>query len=471
MMNKNKNKQEDAQRWACGVCSYAYISEQGDSLYGIAPGTLFDELPDDWRCPWCGALKSEFYAEQAQTGNIMKNIMNTTLRQDIDWVGYVDWTVRDFHSYHTARGATYNAYLLRDEKTALIDTVKAPFAESLLARIATLTDLAKVDYVVCNHAEPDHAGALSQVMAALPNATLLCNKKCSDTLSMYHDTSRWKIQQVGTGQTVSLGRRTLQFIDTPMVHWPESMFTYVPEEKLLFSMDAFGQHYATSQRFDDEEDLNVIMEEAKSYYANIIMFYGKRVQKVLAQASELEIEMIAPSHGLIWRKYIPNIIAAYKDWAACRAQPKVLVVYDSMWKSTERMARAILEGASSAGVQAKLIHVRHSSRTRIVMEILDAAAVAFGSPTLNNCMMPEVAALLTYLKGLRPMGKAGMAFGSYGWGRGGPKAINEWLEEMKWDILHEPIEAQYRPLPKILETCRAAGGILAERALQVAGEE
>jgi flavorubredoxin len=207
--------------------------------------------------------------------------VNSTLRENIDWVGCVDWTIRDFHGYSTDRGVTYNAYLVRDEKTALIDTVKKPFVDELLQNIAAITDLASVDYVVCNHAEPDHAGGMARVMELLPNATLVCNKKCAAALGQHHDATGWKTRIVATGDTLTLGRRTLEFTETPMLHWPESMFTYVPEEKLLFSMDMFGQHYSSSQRFDDEVPLCTVMAEAKAYYANIMVPFGRLVSKVL----------------------------------------------------------------------------------------------------------------------------------------------------------------------------------------------
>ena len=396
--------------------------------------------------------------------------MNTTLCENIDWVGYVDWTIRDFHSYNTRRGATYNAYLVRDEKTALIDTVKAPYAEQLLQNVAALSELSTVDYVVCNHAEPDHSSALPRVMQALSGAALVCNKKCKAVLGQHYDTSSWKIQVVADGDTVSLGKRTLQFIETPMVHWPESMFTYVSQEKLLFSMDAFGQHYASSQRFDDEVSLCTVMEEAKTYYANIVMPLGKPVAACLKRAATLEIEMIAPSHGVIWRSEVAKIVAAYQNWAVCRPKPKVLVIYDTMWEGTGRMARAILAGASLPGVETVLIHVRSSNLTRIATEVIDAATVAFGSATLNRGMMPMAAAVLCYLQGLRPVGKAGFAFGSYGWGKGGPEAIDQWLRTMQWEILREPLRAHYRPTPEVLDQCRAAGKLLAERAKETAAD-
>jgi flavorubredoxin len=391
--------------------------------------------------------------------------MNTTLRENIDWVGYVDWNVRDFHSYDTEHGATYNAYLVRDEKTALIDTVKAPYAENLLRNVSALCDPAKVDFVVCNHAEPDHSGALPEVLRAMPNSTLVCDKKCVDALGEHYDMSKCKIRIVATGDSLSLGKRSLKFVETPMVHWPESMFTFVPEEKLLFSMDAFGQHIATSERFDDETSLCTVMEEAKAYYANIVMPYGKSVKACLDRTAELEIEMIAPSHGVIWRTYHKKILAAYRNWMECRARPKVLVIFDTMWESTAAMADAIRDGASIEGMQVKLISIRRSNLTRIATEVLDAAAIAFGSATLNHGMMPMAAATLSYLEGLRPRDKSAFAFGSYGWGRGGAEGVDKQLQAIGWEILRAPILSKYRPTPEILEECRAAGHMLAEKAL------
>ncbi|UCC43701.1 MAG: FprA family A-type flavoprotein [Candidatus Zixiibacteriota bacterium] len=394
--------------------------------------------------------------------------MNTELRKNITWVGYIDWTVRDFHGYTAERGTTYNAYLIQDDKTALVDTVKAPFGHRLLQNISNLTSLNSIDYVVCNHAEPDHAGALPEIMAALPNATLVLDQKCMDALSEHGDMSGWRTKIVKTGDTVTLGNRTLRFIETPMVHWPESMFTLVPEEKLLFSMDAFGQHYASTQRFADEISLGTVMNETRAYYANILMPYGKQIAKVLKQMDTIDIEMIAPSHGLIWRTHIAELLEAYGNWAAHQPKRKILVIYDTMWESTGEMARAILEGASLNDVDAQLIHVRSSNLTHIATESLEAAAIAFGSSTLNNGMMPMAAAVMTYLKGLRPQGKAGFSFGSFGWGRGGPEAVHDFMESMKWEMLREPLKSKYRPSSEILDECRNAGRMLAEKAKEMA---
>ena len=394
--------------------------------------------------------------------------MSNTLRENIDWVGYVDWSVRDFHGYATHRGATYNSYLIRDEKTALIDTVKGPYARNLLDNISELTELENVDYVICNHAEPDHSGAMAKVLKALPNATLVCNAKCEKALSQHHDTTGWKVQLVKSGDTLSLGKRTLQFIDTPMVHWPESMFTYAQEDKILFSMDAFGQHYATSLRFDDEVMICTAMEEAKVYYANIVTPFGRQVANVLKAAEVLDIEMIAPSHGVIWRKHVSEIVEAYRNWSAYRPKRKVLVIYDTMWNSTGQMAQAIHEGASIDGVTAELIDIRASNLTKIAADVLDAATIAFGSSTLNNGLLPMAGAVLTYLKGLRPAGKVGFAFGSYGWMTGGPAAVEEYYKALKWELVREPLVAQYCPTEEVLEECRKAGRALAEKAMEMA---
>ena len=391
------------------------------------------------------------------------------LTDSVHWVGYIDWSIRDFHGYSADRGTTYNAYLVQDEKTALVDTVKDPHADELLRNISALTDPAKVDYVVCNHAEPDHAGALPAVMKAMPNATLVCNKKCVSALSEHFDISGWDIKVVATDDTISLGNRTLKFIDTPMVHWPESMFTFLVEEGILMSMDAFGQHNATSKRFDDEVLLCTAMQEAKAYYANIIMPYGKQAAGALKKTDMLGIKMIAPSHGIIWRSNVETILKAYRNWSASKPKPKVMVVYDSMWGSTGRMAQAIHDGVATEGVESTQIHIRRSTLTHIATEMLDSAAVAFGSSTLNRNMMPMAGAVLTYLKGLRPLDKAAFAFGSYGWGPGGPEAVNEYLEALQWDIVREPLKSKYVPSPEILDECRDAGKMLAVKAKQLAG--
>lgn len=394
--------------------------------------------------------------------------MNRLVVDGVYWVGWIDWTIRDFHGYETKDGSTYNSYLLLDDEPTLIDAVKEPYAEYLLQNIAELLPPEKIRWVVCNHAEPDHSGALEKVLKACPNATLVCDAKCQKTLSRYFDVSNWKFKIVQTGDSLKIGRRTLEFIETPMAHWPESMATWLPDAGLLFSMDAFGQHYASSERFDDEVEWPLIREEAKTYVANILMLYGVPVAKAVAAVRTLAPKIIAPSHGIIWRTRVDDILNAYSEWDVCRPKKKVLIFYDTMWKSTEKMAQAIFEGASEVeGVDVRKIYVRASHRTIVATEILDAATVAVGSATLNMGMMPALADALTYVKGLRPVGKAGFAFGSYGWGRGGAEDVEKVLQEMKVELLRPVLKANYLPDAADLAECRAAGRMLAERAAGV----
>ncbi|OVE74736.1 hypothetical protein BVX97_06430 [bacterium E08(2017)] len=393
--------------------------------------------------------------------------MSSHVCEGVDWVGYVDSGIRDFHGYHTNRGSTYNAYLVRDEKTALIDTVKEPYADDLLESVGRIASARSVDFVVCNHAEPDHSSALPAVMKAMPQAELVCNAKCKAALEKHYDTSEWNFKVISDGESISLGTTTLQFIDTPMVHWPESMFTYCPERKVLFSMDAFGQHYASENRFDDEEPLDIVMEEAKTYYANIVMLYGKPIKRVLDKAGGLDIDIVAPSHGVIWRKHLGEILKAYNEWVVCKSSKKVIVLYDTMWQSTSKMAEAIAEGASAQGVQVKLLNARTTHITDLATESLDAAVFAVGSPTLNKTLMPQVAACLTYLKGLAPVGKAGFAFGSYGWSSGGTKEVEKYLDDMKFEVIMEPVDCQFVPGDDALKRCREAGRAMAAKAVEM----
>ncbi len=396
--------------------------------------------------------------------------MHRNIVEGVHWVGAVDWNIRDFHGYVTERGSTYNAYLVLDKEPALVDSVKAPFAATLLQNVAELANPADIRWVVCNHAEPDHSGALPAVMAACPQATLVCDQKCRDTLAIYYDTANWKFRIVKTGDQLPLGRRTLEFIETPMTHWPESMATWIPQDRLLFSMDAFGQHYATSGRFDDEVQEHVLFFETKTYVANILMLYAVPVAKAVAAVRQLDPQIIAPSHGVVWRSQVQRMLDLYDRWDVCAPERKVLVIYDTMWRSTEAMAEAIVAGALAEGgpaVDVKLFHVRATTGTRLATEMLDAAAFAAGSPTLNGTLMPAMADALTYLKGLRPAHKAGFAFGSYGWGRGGPEEVEQYLHAMKVELLRPVLKLNYKPAPAGLAECRAAGALLARHALKV----
>ncbi len=392
--------------------------------------------------------------------------MDTKLTDGVFWVGFIDWAVRDFHGYTTSRGSTYNAYLVQGEKAALIDTVKAPYVGTYLENIKAHLPLEKIDYIVCNHAEPDHSGGLPATMRACPNATLLCNAKCKDALARHYDVAGWKIQIVKDSETFSLGGKTLQFFDTPMVHWPESMATYVIEEEILFSMDAFGQHYASGFRFDDESDMCEVMQEAKTYYANIVLPYGRPVAATLARLGGLKLKLVAPSHGVIWRSHFAQIVEAYQAWMVCKPVKKVVVAYCSMWGSTRAMAEAVAAGAEELPVDVKLINVDATSDTQIVTEVMDCAAFAAGSATLNMGIMPRMAATLTYLRGLKPVGKRSFAFGSYGWASKGCEEAAQYLQAMQAAPVCDPVNCRFAPDAETLAKCRAAGRALAEAAMQ-----
>ncbi len=366
------------------------------------------------------------------------------LSPGVYWVGAIDWSLRNFHGYTTDRGATYNAYLIVDEKVALIDTVKAPFAEALFTRIQHILPLERIDYIVSNHVEMDHSGAIPAAMARMPHATLVT----SDPQGLKGLTAHYgnyPYRAVKGGDSLSLGQRTLRFVPTPMLHWPDNMVTYCPEEKILFSNDAFGQHYASSVRFDDEAPLEEVMQEAAKYYANIVMPYPSQAKGALKAFEPLEIGMIAPSHGVVWRGHAPAILDAYARWSDNAPQEAAVVVFQSMWHSTERMALAIAEGFAARGIPVKLRDLTVCHRSDIMTDILQAKYLAVGSPTLNNNLLPDVAAFLSYFRGLSPKGRAGFAFGSYGWSGQSIGQVEDALVAAGVTLLCDKIRQPYVP--------------------------
>ena len=381
---------------------------------------------------------------------------------NIYWVGGVDWNLRYFHGYLTPRGTTYNAYLIIDEKITLVDTVKSYLAEEMLCRIKCLIDPERIDYLVVNHVEMDHSGSVPVIMEAAPKATIVTSPNGKKGLDRHFKTN-WEYKICNSGEELSIGAHTLKFVQTPMVHWPDNMVTYVPEAKLLFSNDAFGQHIATFERFDDELGWDIVHEEAGKYYANIVFPYGDQVKKALEVVSQIPLDIIAPSHGLIWRKHIPDILNVYQGWANYDAEQKALIVYDTMWGSTLQIAQALKDGLEEAGVPTTIRFLQTSHISDIVPDILSAKAVLIGSPTINNGMLPTVSAFLTYIKGLRPKKRIGMAFGSYGWGGQGAKEVQAFLKDsMGWEVPMELTNIQYRPDPEELDAAKESGAKLGE---------
>jgi len=388
------------------------------------------------------------------------------LLENIFWVGAVDWNVRHFHgfTYSTHRGTTYNAYLIVDEKTALVDSVYGPFAEEMIERIREIIDPSEIDYVVANHVETDHSGAISEILKLAPEAKVVGTARCKDGLQK-HYFDNWDFQVVKTGDEISLGERSLKFIEAPMLHWPDSMFTYIEKNALLLPNDAFGQHLATSKRFDDEVDEKILMEEAAKYYANILWPFSQLVIRKIEEIQKLglKISMIAPSHGIIWHSNPTKIVEAYLRWAKGESGRKVLVVYDTMWGSTEKMAKAMVEGISSEGVETMLFRLPFSDRGDIIKELLEAKGILIGSSTINNGVLPTMAPFLEELQGLRPRNKVAAAFGSYGWGGGAVKTIEEKLEKAGMEIVAPALTVKWVPDKSEIQKCFEFGKEFAKK--------
>lgn len=376
--------------------------------------------------------------------------------EDVFWVGAVDWNIRHFHgfTFSTHRGTTYNCYLILDEKNVLVDTVYAPFTEEMLENIREVIDPSEIDYVIANHVESDHSGAISEILKLAPQAEVVGTEKCKEGLQK-HYFGNWDFRVVKTGDHISLGERDLQFVEAPMLHWPDSMFTYIPQDRLLMPNDAFGQHWATSQRFDDRVDEHTLMDKAAKYYANILWPFSSLVIRKIDEIQDLglDIDMIAPSHGLIWRKNPDKIVKAYLRWAKGEAQEKILVVYDTIWGSTEKMAKAIINGIISEDVETTLLRLPFSDVGEILKELLEAKGILIGSSTINNGLLPEVAPFLVELEGLRPKSKVGAAFGSYGWGGGAVKVIEDTLKKAGIKITASSLEVKWVPNEEELQKC------------------
>jgi flavorubredoxin len=381
------------------------------------------------------------------------------IKKNVYWVGALDWNIRDFHGYSTPNGSTYNAYLVIDEKIALFDTVKKPFKNDLIERISEIIDPKRIDYLVVNHVEMDHSGSVPEIVELIGPEKVVCSPMGKKALMDHFNREDWPYHVVETGQTLKLGKKTVSFLETRMLHWPDSMMSYIPEDKLLLSSDGFGQHWATSQRFDDEVEATDLFSHAAKYYANILLLFSPLVQKLIAKVVEMgiDIDMIAPDHGLIWRKDPGGIIRAYQRWSRQESLNKALVVYDTMWQATEKMANAIGEGLKAEGVDYKVFNLKLSHRSDVMAELLDTRALVLGSSTINNGMMPTMADLLSYMKGLRPVGKIGAAFGSYGWSGEAVKLISEAMREMNIDLVGDGVRVKYSPRKEDLQRCFELG--------------
>ncbi len=382
------------------------------------------------------------------------------LTKGVYWVGVVDWAIRKFHGQElsTHRGSSYNAYLITDEKSVLVDTVWGPFQEQLIKNIREVVDPAKIDIVVANHAEVDHSGSLPAVMRHTPKATVVVSQRGKESVEG-HFHQPWNFKAVKTGDRINIGKNDLVFVEAPMLHWPDSMFTYLTGKNILMPNDAFGQHYATAFRFNDQVNQEELYEEALKYYANILTPFSSLVLRKIEEVLSLNlaVDMIAPSHGVIWRKDPLQIVKKYQQWAAQKPEKSAVILYDTMWDGTRQMAEAIGQGLAANGVPYKIFHAAVSDRNDVITEVFKAKAIIVGSPTFNQGILPTISPLLEDLKGLKFQNKIGAAFGSYGWSGEAVKIIEEHLNRCKIQTVAEGVRAKWQPKPDDLTRCQELG--------------
>ncbi len=388
------------------------------------------------------------------------------IAKDIYWVGCVDYNHRDFHGYSLSpEGTTYNAYVIRDEKNTLIDTVAPGWSRTLLCRLGHVVPPEKIDYLVVNHMELDHEGSLAEVVAACRPEKIFCSTMALKSMEGYYakEMKDWPVQAVKSGESISIGRHTLVFQETRMLHWPDSMVTYCPEAKILFSQDAFGQNIASSERYADQHDPGDLVQRIKEYYFNIVLPYSPQVLKALPVVGSLDIAMIAPDHGLIWRgDGVRQIVDLYREMAEQKPRQRAVIMYDTMWSSTERLAYGVCSGLEENGVPATIISVKKNHHSAVMTALADASALAVGSPTHNNTVLPYIMSALTYVKGLRPKILVGGAFGSYGWSGESPKILQQYLTDMKIEMPADPVRVQWRPTHDDMKQAHALGRAMAE---------
>ncbi len=375
--------------------------------------------------------------------------MSVQVAPNVYWVGAVNFDVREFHgyTYQTHHGTSFNSYLIVDDKIALVDTVMHGFEDQMFRRIAEIVDPSRIDYLIANHGEPDHSGAIAEVMRRAPGASMLRTKRGALSMGKYQPDG-WPERAVVTGETLSLGHKTLTFLEAPMLHWPDTMFTYVPEDRLLLPNDAFGQHIGSVERFADEIDQAVLWDEARKYFANILTPFSALILKKVEEVQKLglAIDTIAPSHGVIWRKDPMQIVEQYVKWSNGDHQlPRVVLAYETMWGSTNELAYAIAEGLVQVGVQARLLAVPQTDHTTVMGELLESKGILVGSPCHNRRPLLHISAIMEHLMGLKPVKKIGAAFGSYGWSSGAVQILEKELQEAGIEVALPGLATTWAP--------------------------
>ncbi|URZ07491.1 anaerobic nitric oxide reductase flavorubredoxin [Clostridium felsineum] len=380
----------------------------------------------------------------------------------VTWVGKIDWELRTFHGeeYSTHKGSSYNSYLIRDEKTVLMDTVWQPFSKEFVMNLKNEIDLNKIDYIVMNHSESDHSGALVDLMKEIPNTPIYCTKSGVKILKGHYHKD-WNFVEVKTGDTLDIGKNKLTFVEAKMLHWPDTMFTYLSGENILFSNDAFGQHYASELMYNDKVDQAELFQEAIKYYANILTPFSKFVVKKIEEVVgfNLPVNMICPSHGVIWRDNPLQIVNKYMEWAKDYQENQITIIYDTMWNCTRRMAEGIAEGIKGLNkdITIKIFNSSKSDKNDIITEVFKSKIVLVGSSTINKGILSSTAAILEMIKGLEFKGKKAAAFGSYGWSGECVKVITEELNKAGFEIINEGIKELWNPGEDGLNRCRDFG--------------
>ena len=388
--------------------------------------------------------------------------MSLHVKNNIHWVGKIDWELRKFHGdeYSTHRGSSYNSYLIKEDKVALIDTVWRPFADEFVDNLAKQVDLSKIDYIIANHAEIDHSGALPELIRLIPNTPIYCTANGVKSLKGHYHQD-WNFQVVKTGDKLSLGNKELIFVEAPMLHWPDSMFCYLTEDNVLFSNDAFGQHYASEYMFNDLVDQEELADECIKYYANILTPFSSMVVKKIKEvlSFNLPLDMICTSHGIIWRDKPEQIVEKYMSWANNYQENQITIIYDTMWNGTRIMAEQIAEGIKSedSAVDVKLFNLAKTDKNDVITEIFKSKAILVGSPTINRGILVSVAGILEEIKGLKFKNKKAGAFGCYGWSGESTKIISAELEAAGFERIDDGIKAMWNPNAESIESCIGYG--------------
>ena len=388
--------------------------------------------------------------------------MSKRVTDKVTWVGKIDWELKKFHGdeLSTMEGSSYNSYLISDKKTVLIDTVWGPYDTEFVNRLKEEIDLKEIDYIVMNHNESDHSGTLPALMREIPDTPIYCTKKGESILrGLYHQD--WNYVNVKTGDELEIGDSKLVFVEASMLHWPDTMMTYMTGDNILFSNDVFGQHYASEMLYDDMDDISKLLHEAEKYYTNIITPFSTFVTKKLAevQGMNLKIDLVAPSHGIIWRENIGLIMDLYAKWANNYQEDQITLIYDTMWQSTRKMAEAIAEGIQQASPNTtiKILNAVKNDKNDILVEVFKSKAILVGSPTINNGFSYAIAGILEMIKGLKFKNKKAASFGSYGWSGEAAKLIKEFLEESKFAIVNDGIRVNWAPDQETIEQLREYG--------------